>query len=529
MADDRLPIPEISVDKSPLIFNWEPVGKQMQVHLTAVWQSETVEVDTVDLAKAARRQQFAAEIQKKTGVPQEAIEARLLAIAGERRAGPVEKAAPQNDLETRAQEALANTPPAVIDDARQMLAAPNLIERISADLELVGVAGEEGLRLAIYLLGTSRLLDRPLAAIVQGQSSSGKSFVVESVAKLFPEESVVLATQMTPQALFHAEPGSLSHRWVVAGERSRIQNDDRAEATRALREMLSSGRLSKMMPMKIGNEIQTVTIQQDGPIAYVESTTRTQVFEEDASRCIMLTTDERVGQTKVILERIAREASGSLRIDKGPVIERHQALQRLLKPYAIVIPFAEKLSGHMGRFSDQCRTRRAFPMLLSFIEASTLLHQHQRRVDDDGCLIAEPVDYEIAVRLLAAAMDHMIGNALPGPTTRFYEELLECVRREQDPLPVPFTIDDVRAQMPRAGRSTIQGKLVELEVRGYLKPEVIGPSGRGRPPKGWSLSGRSPVDDTVLPSLEEVFGDVGAGDHALPAIPQIATYPRTAI
>src|SRR5262249_16728051 len=83
-----------------------------------------------------------------------------------------------------------------------------------------------------YLAGVSRLLERPLAVIVQGPSSSGKSYVIAKVAELFPPEAVVLAHQMTPQALFHMEPGSLEHRFVVAGERSRLENDDSAEATR---------------------------------------------------------------------------------------------------------------------------------------------------------------------------------------------------------------------------------------------------------------------------------------------------------
>ena len=68
-----------------------------------------------------------------------------------------------------------------------------------------------------------------------------------------------MADQMTPQALFHMEPGSLKNRFVAAGERSRKENDDTAEATRALREMISSGRLFKLMPTKEGGENQDAT------------------------------------------------------------------------------------------------------------------------------------------------------------------------------------------------------------------------------------------------------------------------------
>src|SRR5262249_22984061 len=157
----------------------------------------------------------------------------------------------------------------------------------------------------VYLTGTSRKLKAPLAAIVQGPSSSGKSYVVEKTAGLIPPEDTIHATQMTPQALFHMKPGSLRHKLVVGGERSRLQNDDvGAEATRALREMLSSGRLSKLMPVKgEGGLIETRLIEQDGPIAYVETTTLTRIFDEDVNRCLLLNTDEQPEQTKKIIDK----------------------------------------------------------------------------------------------------------------------------------------------------------------------------------------------------------------------------------
>src|SRR5262249_13041383 len=156
----------------------------------------------------------------------------------------------------------------------------------------------------------SRLLNRPLADIVQGPSTSGKSYLIEKTASLFPSEAVIYATQMTPQALFHMKPGTLCHKFVVAGERSRNQDDDKAEATRALREMISSGKLTKLMPVREGNnQIQTQSIEQDGPIAYVESTTLTNIFDEDANRCLLLNTDERSDQTRRIIEATAAKHS----------------------------------------------------------------------------------------------------------------------------------------------------------------------------------------------------------------------------
>ena len=145
------------------------------------------------------------------------------------------------------------------DEAERLLQNPKLIQEIIDDVARLGVAGEKELTATVYLVGVSRFLPRPLNSIVQGPSSSGKSYLIAKTASLFPPEAIIEATQMTPQALFHMKPGSLVHKFIVAGERSRAEDDERAEATRALREMMSAGRLSKLIPMKgASGQIETV-------------------------------------------------------------------------------------------------------------------------------------------------------------------------------------------------------------------------------------------------------------------------------
>jgi len=493
-------------EPSPLQIKWSPVGKQMKVTLRVFDQDALIETETLDLANPAKRQKFAEKISSVTGASVAGIEAELLAISVERskQDDPPQAPQPDDDLAERTRRAIESTPPEVLADAEQLLAAPDLIDRISADIEAAGVAGEEDLRLTLYLIGTSRLLSRPLAGIVQGQSSSGKSYTIERVAAMFPKEAVVHATQMTPQALFHAQPGSLSHRWVVAGERSRIDNDDKAEATRALREMLAAGRLSKMMPVKLGGEIKTVTIEQPGPIAFVESTTAARIFEEDANRCILLSTDERRMQTKTILRRLAIHVSGRLCPAASDVIARHQALQRLLDRREIVIPFAESLAAELELFADRCECRRAFPMILSMIQASALLHQRQRDSDNFGRLIATAADYDLAARLLDAPLGRTLGETLSAPALRFYEKVLAEVEDPIDPLPVPFTAAIVRQRLP-VGRSTISGFLSELEDKGLLEFAEVQSAGRGRPPRAWRPTSRAASDAAVLPANDVIF------------------------
>ncbi len=400
-------------------------------------------------------------------------------------------------------ELLAAMPEAVRAEARAMLDLKDsqLLKRVVDDIGLLGVAGERELAATIYLVGTSRLLSKlskPLAAIVQGPSSSGKSYLIETVATLFPPESIISATQMTPQALFHMKPGSLAHRFVVAGERSRAENDDTAEATRALREMLSAGKLSKLMPMKVGGEIQTVQIQQDGPIAYIESTTLTKLFDEDANRCILLTTDERQDQTRRIIGRLAAGYTGTRAGGEPPqIIARHHALQRMLQPLFIVVPFAERLGELVA--DERVEARRAFPQLMSMIHASALLHQTHRKMDGDGRLVAEADDYKLARHLLARPMERLLGGRLSDPAHRFYGRLREWVQPDET-----FTTRDT-IKREKGSKSSVYGWPSELHDAGLVDQVE---AQRGRSPATWKLLAESAGGERMvsLPTVEHLFG-----------------------
>ena len=497
---------ETATVAQPLEFKWSPIGKGLRTVLRVFEGEELIDTDTVDLAKTSKRAEFARRLGERNGVSAQRVEEELLRITRERSAfeDPKPSLEPQGDLAEQTRIGLEQTDSTVLEEAQRLLEAPSLIERIQEDIEAVGVAGEHDLRLTLYLIGTSRMLSRPLAAIVQGQSSSGKSYIVERVASLFPPESIVLATQMTSQALFHAQVGSLSHRWVVAGERSRLENDDKAEATRALREMLSAGRLSKLMPIKEGGEIVSRMIEQEGPIAFVESTTAARVFEEDANRCIMLSTDERRLQTKTIMRRLALHASGAIQADTPRILALHHTAQRLLKGHTIVIPFARRLAEVFEVFADRVECRRAYPMLLALMQASALLHQRQRAVDPDGRLLAEPADYGLAARLLSGPLARTIGESTSDPAKRFLERLVAEAECPIEPMPIPFTSRDVRQRL-KVARSTASGFLSELEDKGFLDATDAVHSGRGRPPKAWRLTGKDSEDVDVLPPVSKLF------------------------
>lgn len=402
--------------------------------LIAKRNGDTVMVDTLDLAKESSRAQFIKKTTKKYPEAdieeiKEQLEKHIIAIAFEL----IQQSKVVVEASTRGKDEvdpLDTTPQEVIDAAFEVLTSKNLFELISTDIEALGIAGEEQLVQTLYIIMTSRLLEKPLSAIVQGASSSGKSYIIETVAKLIPPEFAVLAHDFTEQSFYYMEKGSLMHKVVVAGERLHDSNgrDGQAkDSSKAFREMVGSGVLRKAVTIKgTDGKHQTELIEQPGPIAYVESTTATAIHDEDSTRLLQLATDESSGQTQVILEAMKKEAKGQTadEMQKKEIIQRHHTMQRVLRPLKVRIPFIDRISLPEGSIA----TRRAFRQVISMIESVALLRQYQKTKENSGgfeYIDADQEDYRIAYRLINSVMSRMYA-----PLGQKSIELLNVVMEE---------------------------------------------------------------------------------------------------
>lgn len=380
----------------------------------------------------------------------------------------------------------------------EILRSPQLLRWIVDGIAAAGIAGEGPVALTLFLTGTSRLLQQPLAVIVQGPSASGKSYVIEQIAKLFPLEAVLSATDITANALYYMSPGELEHRFVVAGERSRKQNDDAAQATKALREMLGNGHLSKLITISDGDGPRTELIQQRGPIAYAESTTAPELFEEDANRCLVLQPDERPEQTRRILRASGQRLLGvKEQARRSELMEDFYALQRLLEPWEVVIPYADRLADLFP--TEPIEVRRAFGHVTSMIQTSALLHQFQRGRDEFGRIVAQPEDYWLARLLLRDVLARSLGQRPADALRRFVERL------QQERLSGEYTGQEIAKRLHMNER-TVREHLNELLKLNRIE-QTQAP--RGPIPARWLIRAEIGLDDPgdeLLPSVANVCG-----------------------
>ncbi len=281
--------------------------------------------------------------------------------------------------------AAAMTPPAPLvpvmsetaqREALALLKSPRLLDAILADFEACGVVGESTNKLVGYLACVSRLLDRPLAVVIQSSSAAGKSSLMDAVLAFVPEEARTKYSAMTGQSLFYMGQTSLKHRILAIAE-----EEGASRASYAMKLLQSEGELtiaSTGSDPKTGNLI-TQEYKVEGPTMLMMTTTAIDLDEELMNRCLVLTVDEEREQTRRIhaLQREKRTLAGLTKREAKTALQtKHQNAQRLLKALPVVNPFADTLTF----LDDRTRTRRDHDKYLTLIDTLALLHQHQRSI-----------------------------------------------------------------------------------------------------------------------------------------------------
>lgn len=281
------------------------------------------------------------------------------------------------DLQAEARTPTTDTPAMTATEesaALELLRDPKLLDRVVGDVAALGVVGEGDNALVAYLAATSRLLDTPLAVVVQSGSAAGKSTLTDAVLSLMPDEQRLSVSAMTGQSLFYLGETAIAHKVLSVAE---VEGAERASY--ALKLLQSDGCLSIASTGKdpATGELVTKTYRVQGPVALFLTTTAPSLDDELANRCVVLGVDEDQAQTRAILaaQRQAQTIGGLLaRHERDQLRSLHANAQRLLEPIAVVNPLAPSLSFADGR----TRARRDHAKFLTLIRAVALLHQHQR-------------------------------------------------------------------------------------------------------------------------------------------------------
>jgi hypothetical protein len=297
----------------------------------------------------------------------------------------------------------------------------------------------------------SRLLEAPLAIVVQSSSAAGKSSLMEAVLAFMLEEQRVQYSAMTGQSLFYMGEADLKHKILAI-----VEEEGASRAAYALKLLQSEGVLSIASTGKdpVSGRLITHQYRVEGPVMIFLTTTAIDIDEELLNRCLILSVNEDREQTRAIhrKQREAQTLEGLLkRRERSAILALHRNAQRLLKPVPVVNPYAMELS-----FPDaMTRTRRDHMKYLTLIRTSALLHQYQREtkpVSVQGQTVeyieATEADVELAKKLIHEVMGHTLDD-VPAQTRCLLlviDEMVtaECKRRMIERSEYRFSRRDVR-------------------------------------------------------------------------------------
>jgi hypothetical protein len=353
----------------------------------------------------------------------------------------------------------------------------------------MGLVGEHRAAKLTYLAITSRLLDEPVNLVIKGLSSSGKSYTIECVARLFPEQAIYTMTAMSERALIYLDE-PLEHRTIILFEAVALREGrEKAEDNQTayiVRSLLSEGRIEYPVVVRDGDRLRTEKLIKPGPTNLVTSTTAVSLHGENETRMISLPSNDSKAQTKAVMI----ESSGEKKRRAADLGEWH-AFQRWLAagPVEVVIPYARCVASQISPVA--VRLRRDWNAIRSLIKAHAIMHRISRQTDEHGRIVAELADY-IAVRsLVSDLIAEAVGSTVPASVRETVDRVGELEATRKDGY---ATVHDVASEL-KIERSAATRRLHTARDRGYI---VNLEDKRGKPAR-YALGDPMPDEIAILP------------------------------
>jgi uncharacterized protein with PIN domain len=360
---------------------------------------------------------------------------------------------------------------------------PDILALVAIELTDAGMVGESRNSRLLYLIVTSRLLDRPCSAVVKGPSAGGKSFLVDQVLRLFPPQAYHALSAMSDRALaYDQEP--LVHRMLVLYEAAGLTGDI---ATYLVRSLLSEGRIRYQTVEGTKAGMRPRLIEREGPTGLITTTTAASLHPENETRLISLTVTDSPDQTRAVMLAAAIGWS-----DPRDRAGWHEFQEWLAAGKAdVAVPFATDLAGLVPPVA--VRLRRDFQMVLTLIRAHALLHQLNRERDSEGRVVAAVADYAAVRELVSDLVADAVDRTVPATIRETVAAVADLAGAgETTVVAVAHQLDlDKSAASRRVKVATSRGYLRNVEDR------------RGHPAR-LVLGDPLPTDSSILPEPDEL-------------------------
>ena len=286
-----------------------------------------------------------------------------------------------------------------------------------------GIIGEENSRLLLFIIASSYKTGKPLHAIVQGSSGSGKTHLISKIADMMPKEDVLKFTRITESALYNFGQDMLVRKVIVIEDLDGLKE----EALLAFRELVSNHQVSSGVSIKDkkGN-IKSTTKLVRGIFSSMTATTKGAIYEDNMNRSFLLAVDESAVQSSKIINYQNKRYAGEISKESEQQAQKElQQLIRNLQDIPVINPYAT----HLHLPDTVHKKRRLNEMFQSIIKQITFINQKQRPLKN-GAIYTELEDVELAIEILFDSIILKI-DELEGTQRVFYESLFKAFKNNQ--------------------------------------------------------------------------------------------------
>lgn len=392
-----------------------------------------------------------------------------------------------------ADDAHLHTPPTWASDQ-------DILARVVRTLRVcMGLVGERRNAKMTYLAITNRLLDKQVSLVIKGLSSSGKSYTIECVVRMFPDEAVYTMTAMSEHALIYLDE-ELSHRTVVLYEaaalregREKVEDNQTAYIVRSL---LSEGKIEYPTVIRDGDgTLRTHKLTKEGPTNLVTSTTSISLHGENETRMFSLPSNDSQAQTRAVMMTASADDEPARELD----LSEWHAYQRWLVTanHRVTVPYATCIAAQIPPVA--VRLRRDWNAVRALIRTHAMMHQLNRATDAQGRIVATLDDYKAVRSLVCDLVAEGIGATVPESVRQTVETVAALLDLPKDEAVSGVTVAAVAGALSLE-RSAATRRLHTARDRGFL---VNVEEKRGKAAR-YRLGEPMPGDVLVLPPAEDV-------------------------
>ena len=264
----------------------------------------------------------------------------------------------------------------VEEAAWKYLKNPNMLDELIADIQRLGIVGEEKNLIRIYMACISYKQKSCIGLILKGASASGKTTLVKTITNLMPEGVVHSVTSQSQQALNYWT--DIANKIITITE-EKPPEDEFWEVASAWRQLIEDDHIVRVIVDLNEKDIdkRRKEIHVRGPIVYLSTTTQSKLHEENENRLLIFNTDDSGEHIRSIVEKVLEGDENEIDEEIEFIIAKHRKAVKLLKsiPYKkIKIPYRQKITFN----SHSPEATRDSKKLIKLIRLSAFLHQFQR-------------------------------------------------------------------------------------------------------------------------------------------------------